>query len=483
MGPQPMMPKATGTQGYPTTGKSASYSGLCSFACNYRNCIEGVCGTAEVPLTVPTMSPFTLETCTAGSGPGALASLCSYSCNVGYCPIHNRTCTATGPLNVPAAANTSINGLSTIGANSGLCHFACEWGYCPGPTYVDNANITARCADDDGSDPACAESEVCDFTRIFPALDVLAAATLINYTEITSSYDTKFDDYVQHVKEIIPEQLTKFISSDAPYGPGNQFFQCTYSYNSGDSSTGSCPGDIGIDSGTFTVYYDLVDAEWVLQQPIRGIGCMALHRVYAGFPVKAPDSVIMVANPKEIITQALPNLQNLTATISTAKIDLALGSWLGTTDDVVQSLSMAVFLLSQAVANMQAVVAITNSYEAAKKKQMINKILIGVLLLVPFLGELDAVADTLVGLARIIRMIGDAGVGATTIYNIVQDPKMVPLTIMETLLASGMRDQDSFSTMGAARRAMSKNDMAELGSEIKALDDQFQGIVSKCLPK
>ncbi|PTU19048.1 hypothetical protein P175DRAFT_0511437 [Aspergillus ochraceoroseus IBT 24754] len=260
---------------------------------------------------------------------------------------------------------------------------------------------------------------------------------------ITSSYDTKFDDYVQHVKEIIPEQLTKFISSDAPYGPGNQFFQCTYSYNSGDSSTGSCPGDIGIDSGTFTngFYSNLsagygIDRDW-----------------------------------------------NLTATISTAKIDLALGSWLGTTDDVVQSLSMAVFLLSQAVANMQAVVAITNSYEAAKKKQMINKILIGVLLLVPFLGELDAVADTLVGLARIIRMIGDAGVGATTIYNIVQDPKMVPLTIMETLLASGMRDQDSFSTMGAARRAMSKNDMAELGSEIKALDDQFQGIVSKCLPK
>lgn len=53
------MPKATGIQGYPTQGESASYSGLYSFACNYGNCIAGVCGTVEVPLDVPTVSPFT----------------------------------------------------------------------------------------------------------------------------------------------------------------------------------------------------------------------------------------------------------------------------------------------------------------------------------------------------------------------------------------------------------------------------------------
>ncbi|KAL7661834.1 hypothetical protein ACMYSQ_001205 [Aspergillus niger] len=127
---------------------------------------------------------------------------------------------------------------------------------------------------------------------------------------------------------------------------------------------------------------------------------------------------------------------------------------MGTDDDIVQSLSLAVFLLSQAVASMQSVVAVAESYEAAQKKKMINVILMGVLLVVPFMGEFDAVADVFAGLSRIITLIGDAGAGATTVYAIVEDPKMAPLTILETLLLGGMRDPQEFSTMGAARRGM-----------------------------
>ncbi|GKZ33830.1 hypothetical protein AbraIFM66950_003914 [Aspergillus brasiliensis] len=531
MGPQPKMPKATGIQGYPTAGESPSYSGLCSFACNYGNCIEGVCGTVEVPLTIPTVSPFTPDTCTAGTGTGAFAGLCSYGCNVGYCPIHNCTCTATGPLNLPAAANTSITGISTIGGDSGLCNFACERGYCPNPTCVDNANEVDSCSTGDGTDPACIETASCDFSRTFSTLDTLGAAvdtlepacidfytldglltvlqqTLTNYTEITSSYHDKFTDYVKYIKEIIPDQLAAFMSTDTPYGPGNAYFQCTYSQNGRNHTRGSCPGDIGIDTGTFTVYYDLVDAEgfygnlsadygidktWVelgkqehkescTPQMFKN-GCAAFDRTYIGFPVKAADSAITVANPKDIMTQALPNIQNLTDTITTAKIEIALGSWMGTDDDIVQSLSLAVFLLSQAVASMQSVVAVADSYEAAQKKKMINEILMAVLLVVPFVGELEAVTDVFAGLSRIITLIGDVGAGATTVYAIVEDPKMAPLTILETLLLGGMRDPQEFSTMGAARRAMSKDDIKGLGSEIEALDDQFQSIVAKCLPK
>lgn len=52
---------------------------------------------------------------------------------------------------------------------------------------------------------------------------------------------------------------------------------------------------------------------------------------------------------------------------------------------------------------------------------------------------MDLVADAFVGLSRVITLIGDAAVGATTIYAIVEDPDMAPLPIMETLLFSGMR--------------------------------------------
>jgi hypothetical protein len=74
---------------------------------------------------------------------------------------------------------------------------------------------------------------------------------------------------------------------------------------------------------------------------------------------------------------------------------------------------------------------------------------------------------------RVITLIGDAGVGGTTIYAIVKDPKMAPLTILETLLFSGMRKPDEFSAMGTARGGMSKEDIKSLGSGIAALDNQF----------
>lgn len=74
----------------------------------------------------------------------------------------------------------------------------------------------------------------------------------------------------------------------------------------------------------------------------------------------------------------------------------------------------------------------------------------------------------------------DVGLGAVTIYDIVEDPKMAPITILETLMFSGMRDPDSFTYMGSARRDMTKDDVKGLGAKIEELDDQFQGIVSKC---
>jgi hypothetical protein len=150
-------------------------------------------------------------------------------------------------------------------------------------------------------------------------------------------------------------------------------------------------------------------------------------------------------------------------------------------DDLVQSLSMAVFILNQAVASMQTVVEVADSYEAAKKKEIIGEILMGVLLVVPFLGELDAISDVFVGLSRVISLIGDAGLGASTLYAVVEDPKMAPLTILETLLFAGMSSPDKFSSMGKARRGTSRDDIKAFRPEFAALDEKFQNIVAKCV--
>ncbi|KAJ5907801.1 carbohydrate-binding module family 24 protein [Penicillium taxi] len=190
MGPQPTMPTATGVIGYPIAGESASYSGLCSFACNYGYCPDTACGTVEVALTVPTVSPFTPDTCTAGSGTDSFIGLCSYSCNVGYCPIHNCTCTETGPLNEPATADTSIIGISNVGGDSGLCDFACERGYCPTPTCTDGILIVS---DSSGS------STVDDLPCINLVPGQNTTAELKKYLTLGISY---IDEYIATSKNL-----------------------------------------------------------------------------------------------------------------------------------------------------------------------------------------------------------------------------------------------------------------------------------------
>ncbi|OIW34215.1 hypothetical protein CONLIGDRAFT_568540 [Coniochaeta ligniaria NRRL 30616] len=123
-----------GTVGYPAEGLDASYSGLCSFNCNYGYCPSGVCGTTEYPLVIPTVSDFLPNACTGGTGTGNLGGLCSYACNFGFCPLHSCTCTSQGPLNVPPPT-TGIDGQGGPGMDSflydDLCDFACSRGYCP----------------------------------------------------------------------------------------------------------------------------------------------------------------------------------------------------------------------------------------------------------------------------------------------------------------------------------------------------------------
>ncbi|PWY81089.1 hypothetical protein BO83DRAFT_169771 [Aspergillus eucalypticola CBS 122712] len=95
--------------------------------------------------------------------------------------------------------------------------------------------------------------------------------------------------------------------------------------------------------------------------------------------------------------QALPNIQSLANTITTDNIEIALGSRIGTDNDIVHSLSLEV-----------------------RKKKMINELLMAVLLAVRFVG---GHCRCLCGTVLNSTFIGDAGAGATTVYAIVEHSK------------------------------------------------------------
>ena len=137
-GPQKEKPEMTGVIAYPVAGKSADYSGLCSFNCNYGKigdpgCPSDVCGTVEVPLVIPNVSPFAPPACRSGVGSQGWEGLCSFTCNFGYCPSRICTCTATGALNAapPVVRDTEGFALQTGVNDYGICNFSCKRGYCP----------------------------------------------------------------------------------------------------------------------------------------------------------------------------------------------------------------------------------------------------------------------------------------------------------------------------------------------------------------
>ncbi|KAJ5971679.1 Glycoside hydrolase family 71 [Penicillium vulpinum] len=291
LGPQPTLPESTGVVGYPAAGKDANYPGLCSFDCTYGYCPSTACGTVSVPLTIPTVSPFTHDTCVAGIGEGELTGLCSFSCNYGYCPIYNCTCTATGPLNNPPAQNTSIIGWAPYIEDNGLCSFACTRDYCPSPVCLDMIPEDDPCGYVDDDSEECSGTFPCDFSINYSSLDALEAdsdnfdpycvdyymlgalygelkATLANYTNIanTADYDKDFEEYTKYMIEQVEPQLYYFMNisyvDNKPSGLGNQYFECTYNANGRNNSKESCPNEYAESSvQNHIIYYDIVDRE------------------------------------------------------------------------------------------------------------------------------------------------------------------------------------------------------------------------------
>ncbi|PYH90291.1 hypothetical protein BO71DRAFT_487248 [Aspergillus ellipticus CBS 707.79] len=505
LGPPPTVPSDTGVLGYLISGEDASYSGLCSFDCDHGYCPSTACGTTEVALTVPTVSDFTPSTCTSGEGSGDFENLCAFGCAHGYCPIHACTCTSTGNLDLSSIVNSTATAGLTSGLDDyGLCSFACERDHCydvceVGGSY--SASEDYSCTDDD-TRSWCADSPPCDYNLTFATLEDLNIVT--NYTDIieNNNYNKTFKYYKEFIQGNITTSLTDLMDRE-PAGAGNAYFSCTPQIYEVNRTTTSCPWYE--DSGTFTVYYELTNAtgEWTMLADEYGIeeswvrfgtselderctpemyknGCLSLDATSIGVPLKADD--VVITDPRDIIADALPNLENLKEGILAAQIDMMLlGSWPGYSDDIIQTYSLAVTLLMQAVSSMQEVVQIGEVEEEAKKKELIEDILMAVLLVVPFLGDVDAISDTFTGLARIITLVGDVSTAAYTVYSIVEDPDDAIATIFETLLLGGLRTPEEYESMTAARREMSGDAITALGSVFKEKNTQIEDMLMSCI--
>ena len=97
---------------------------------------------------------------------------------------------------------------------------------------------------------------------------------------------------------------------------------------------------------------------------------------FTGFPIRN-DSMV-VPNPKDIVTQAMPDMDGLRTSMQATLLDLMLGQWEnGSLSDPSQAYSMPVFMLMQAVDDMAQAKQLgaqekkTEEEEAERKKNFI----------------------------------------------------------------------------------------------------------------
>lgn len=128
---------------------------------------------------------------------------------------------------------------------------------------------------------------------------------------------------------------------------------------------------------------------------------------------------------------------------------------------------------------MQQVADIGEHIEDEKRKQLILIFLTAFLLILPGVGEaLDALVDIAL-ISRIITLIGDVGNAALTVYDIVDDPKSVPLAIFGLLLGGvASRSEKSFSDAARIRRGMSDKMIAALERALALRWARFQSSLS-----
>ncbi|KAJ0340197.1 hypothetical protein COL922a_003629 [Colletotrichum nupharicola] len=300
--------------------------------------------------------------------------------------------------------------------------------------------------------------------------------TLENYTSVDNGYDSKFDSYVKYTKEMIPTQLDEFMNLED--GAGNKYFTCTFAEN--DDETGFF-NELQSTYGIIPAWVKF--SEKIDQVTCTGSAatCTRTKYVYGGRPL--PADSITVANPKDIISQALPGFTNLRSTLASMFFKMKLGIWGGVNDEVISVLSMPVSLAQQEVESMAQVAAIGEEAAEEEKKELILTILSVVFLVIPFAGEalgpeLDA---TILTFGRIIDLIGAGGNTALAFYYIAKEPTSAPMEILGLLMAGGLgRDSSEMGKLAKARRDMTEVDLGKIGSIFKKNDDVIQNIIHKC---
>ncbi|KAM7203551.1 Glycosyl hydrolase family 71 domain containing protein [Rhypophila sp. PSN 637] len=149
-----------------------------------------------------------------------------------------------------------------------------------------------------------------------------------------------------------------------------------------------------------------------------------------------------IVDPKQVLDVAMENTRGLAE-------DLAGLTWehiSGTAEDLVHAVSLAVFMLEDAVAYMQKVVDMGRDIDDANKQHFLLNLLSAVFMVIPMAGQLVATATlrpVLQMLGRAMLYAGEAGGVGLTINGVVDDPSSAPWLVFNLIMSTkSIRDAE-----------------------------------------
>ncbi len=327
----------------------------------------------------------------------------------------------------------------------------------------------------------------------------------------------QFGYYADVIKDSVDASLEQFMTIKT--GKGNQFMDCEWSTTRSQGS-GPCtevnlvvdlaqPGPRVIkyamrdEAGFFKALLEDhgIDKEWIRFVPQYGIPdplcgrcpvapcndprCLSNFVRYDYFPRRIKDaSKIDVANPKEVVSAALPNTNELLSTAIFTYVEMTIGTLDAEEDDVVTALSMPVFMLSDAAESMKSIKKIGAEEKKEQKRDLIIGILTIVFSVLPFGGwGLSAAQGGVANIARFSLVVAEVGNAGIAIADMVKDPKSAPFAIMGLFMGVGgirANPRVGYSTAAGARRAMSAKDLKLFSPDFIRRDNIVQNVLKKC---
>lgn len=224
-----------------------------------------------------------------------------------------------------------------------------------------------------------------------------------------------------------------------------------------------------------------IDGTHCTHDPMTGANT-CLGSVNRGMPTL--EGGFTVSNPKDIISQRLPNITTFQDQLDFISMLSANAAYSDSTSNVVDGASMLSFMVSQSVSSMGQVADVGEEYKEDWIKEVVLLFVTAFLMIIPGLGEIAESAD-MAAVAVTLRVIGEAGDAEFTVYDIVSSKDAGPAAIFLSLLGGigaldMIRAPEYFGKAAKARRGMTIDQFATLGHEVKGGMGQVDKLIARC---